>query len=54
MIKPEPTPDLFPAEEMPFNLAGETMPEMTSEEWESYCHAFKEENRRKIREAGTA
>jgi hypothetical protein len=49
----EPTPDLFPAEEMPFNLAGETLPEMTSEEWESYCHAFKEENRRKIRETHT-
>lgn len=47
----EPVPELFPAEEMPFNLAGEMLPEMTEEEWEAYCHAFKEENRRKIQEA---
>ena len=47
----EPTTDLFPADQMPFNLAGETLPEMTGEEWESYCHIFAEENGRKIREA---
>jgi len=47
----EPTPELFPAEEIPFNLAGETLPEMTSEEWEIYCQTFAEENRRKIRDA---
>lgn len=27
MKRPEPTPDLFPAESMPFNLVGETMPQ---------------------------
>ena len=27
MKRPEPMPDLFPAEEIPFNLAGETMPQ---------------------------
>jgi hypothetical protein len=27
MKKPESTPDLFPAEEMPFNLVGESFPQ---------------------------
>ncbi len=27
MKRPEPTPDLFPADAMPFNLVGEAMPE---------------------------
>jgi hypothetical protein len=27
MKRPEPTPELFPAELMPFNLVGETMPQ---------------------------
>lgn len=41
---------LIPEAEMPFNLAGEDISEMTNEEWETYCHAFAEENRRKIKE----
>ena len=46
----EPTPDLFPAEEMTYNPAVEYLQEMTEEEWERYCETIIKENRRKIRE----
>ena len=49
--RPQDQFQLIPEAEMPFNLAGETLPEMTSEEWENYCQKIKEENRQKIKEA---
>ena len=45
-MKPAPTPELFPADEMPFNLARETLPEMTSEERESYLDTLPADHQR--------